>query len=1171
MATQYGKTWWGQQWLNSLSKIDNSNRLPRGRTYANKGAVRGIEIAKNTISAKVSGSAPRPYKVSVSVPLFTEQQKNDLLGAVLQNPSLLAKLMNRELPQSLADFAKTERIPLFPSSWRDFPMTCSCPDYAVPCKHLAAVIYIIANEIDKNPFLVFQLHGFDIMAEIEKRFSVGKKSGIRVAAYVEFYEKKTAPAFEIAESAFDVIDFSKIPPLSEKLLKIIQPNPIFSEKDFKKNLEKAHKLITKEAARFVVLERDAKIENFHFEDEIQLCLTEENTVDKLTFVSSDGEERDYPNGSFEKLKNTFFLSDEQSFDRMSDSGRIFRKTHQFCFILLANGAIIPQLLKIQDEEYFIRWLPAINNEVIRQVLSLLAKAMPPQLLVLTHGKETYYQPQDEQLLTLCSLFLNHYVNAFTASMGDFFRGKVSYDTWDAFFFHQKTLQFKNFGEKETPVIIQSWLNNYYISQKEFTPILRIEEGEHDDFAIDVLVDKRGGEAAPTELSKIITKKKYENIRFEVLQDLLLLANHFTALDNYLQKQGKKRMLFDSEEFVGILLEVLPTLQLFGIQILLPKSLKHWIKPQVSGKIKGKSAADGKSFMQLDEMLSFDWQIAMGDELLSWQEFEQLTRGMKGLVKIKDQFVWIEQSELDKLRKKLENPPNLSGSDLLKAALAEQYDGSKVGISPEVIKMLKDLTAQKEVALPQNLNAQLRPYQLRGYEWMVKNTKLGLGSLIADDMGLGKTIQVITLLLKFKQEGAFGKNKGLIIVPTTLLTNWQKEIQRFAPDLTFHVFHGPKRTLEVETPYDLLITTYGTARSDSKLLKKKTWFCVVIDEAQNIKNPDTEQTKAIKSFRSDIKIAMSGTPVENRLSELWSILDFTNKGYLGNLNKFTKEFAKPIQQEQDRKRLEVFQKITAPFLLRRVKTDKSIISDLPDKIENNHYTKLTNEQAALYESVVKQSLKGIDENEGIARKGLVLKLMTALKQIGNHPHQYLGKGKKVMEESGKAQLLLSLLENIRDANEKVLIFTQYRAMGELLAGFITEKFGQEPLFLHGGVSRKQRDVLVERFQKNRTDSIFILSLKAGGTGLNLTQGNHVVHYDLWWNPAVENQATDRAFRIGQTKNVMVYRFINQGTMEEKIDAMIRSKKELAELSVGSGETWLGDLSTEDLSDLVKLSK
>jgi SNF2 family DNA or RNA helicase len=1079
--------------------------------------------------------------------------------------------MNRELPHDLANFAKQECIPLFPSSWRDFPMDCSCPDYAVPCKHLAAVIYIIANEIDKNPFLVFQLHGFDIMTEVEKRFSGGKKPGIRVATYLEFFDKKSAPAFEIDENVFDSIDFSEISPLSEKLLKIIQPNPIFSEKDFKKNLEKAHKLIAKEAGRYVVLERNAEIEDFHFGDEIQLCLTDENDVDKLTFISPNGEERNHPDVSFEKLKNTLFLSDDKYFDRMSDSTRILKKTHQFCLTLLANGAIIPQLLKTENEKYLIRWLPAINNETVKQLLSLLAKAMPSQLLIFENKKTVYYQLQEEQILTLCSLFLNNYVGEFTASMGDFFRGKVSYDTWDAFFFQQQPLQFKKFGEKETPVIIQSWLNNYYISQKEFIPILRIEEGEHDDFTMDILVDKRGGETAPVELVKIISKKKYESIWLEVLQDLLLLANHFPALDEYLQKQGKERMLFGSEEFVSVLLDVLPTLQLFGIQILLPKSLKHWIKPQVSGKINSKSKADGKSFLQLENMLSFDWEIAMGDELLSWDEFEKLTRGMKGLVKIKDQFVWIEESELDKLRKKLENPPKLSGNDLLKAALSEQHDGSKVGISAEVIKLLKDLTAQSEVALPKNLNAQLRPYQLRGYEWMMKNTKLGFGSLIADDMGLGKTIQVITLLLKFKQEKAFEKSKGLIIVPTTLLTNWQKEIQRFAPDLQFHVYHGSKRKLEVDTPYDLLITTYGTARSDAAILKKKTWFCITIDEAQNIKNPDTEQTKVIKSFKADIKIAMSGTPVENRLSEFWSILDFTNKGYLGNLNKFTKEFAKPIQQEQDRKRLEIFQKITAPFLLRRVKTDKSIISDLPDKIENNHYTKLSSEQAALYASVVNQSLKDIKGNEGIARKGLVLKLMTALKQIGNHPRQYLGKGKKVMEASGKTQLLLSLLENIQEANEKVLIFTQYRAMGELLAEFINDKFGQEPLFLHGGISRRQRDVLVERFQKNRADSIFILSLKAGGTGLNLTQGNHVVHYDLWWNPAVENQATDRAFRIGQTKNVMVYRLINQGTMEEKIDAMIRSKKALADMSVGSGETWLGDLSNEDLGELVKLSK
>ena len=1172
MATNYGKTWWGQQWLNSLSKIDNSNRLPRGRTYANKGAVKNIEIEKNAISAKVQGSAPRPYKVKVEVPIFTEKQKQNLLETILNNPNLLAKLLNRELPQELAKFAEQNQIPLFPKSWRDFPMNCSCPDYAVPCKHLAAVIYIIANEIDKNPFLVFQLHGFDVLGEVSSRYSVGKKSGIRVSTFIEFFEENPLHNVEINQSIFDDLDFTFIEPLSDKLLKIIQPNPIFSEKDFKKNLEKAHKLITKGATKWDVNDKRLTLENLNLGDNLEIFVSKSLQITEFRFSSNEGEIIDYQKVTLEKVKNSLFFADEKYFDRMSDSLRILKVTHQFCLKLLENGAIIPQLLKSADDEYFIRWLPALNNAEVKSIVASLSYLIPKNLIQFQDKKKTLYQNPEEQVLSLCSLMLNYYVSIFTIPMGDFYRGKVSFDWWDEFFFQHKPYEFKGFREKETPMAIQSWLNNYYIAQKDFVPILRVEENEeHGVFNLDVLVEDRREQNAPIEFQKILQQKQYEQIRFEVLQDLLLLSNHFPALDAYLQTQGSRKMQFDGEEFVGVLLEILPTLQLFGIQILLPKSLKHWIKPQVSGTIKSKKASQVGSFMHLDDMLTFDWQIAVGEDLLSWNEFEKLIRGMKGLVKIKDRYVLIEQDELEKLKKRLENPPKLTGADLLKTALAEEYQGSKVGLSPEVIELLNDLTSPSSVKLPDNLHAELRPYQLRGYEWMVKNTKLGFGSLIADDMGLGKTLQVITLLLKFKQEGAFAKSKALIVVPTTLLTNWQKEIHRFAPDLTFQIYHGTKRKLELKNPIDLVITTYGTVRSDADIFKKQHWYCVAIDEAQNIKNPDTEQTKAIKSLKSDIKIAMSGTPVENRLSEFWSILDFTNKGYLGNLTKFTNEFTKPIQLDHSQEQLQVFKKITAPFLLRRLKTDKSIISDLPDKVENNHYTNLSKEQAALYESVVQQSLKDIEENEGIARKGLVLKLMTALKQIGNHPHQYLGKGKKLLEESGKAQMLIELLENIQEANEKVLIFTQYREMGNILVEFIKDKFGSEPLFLHGGIDRKKRDVLVERFQKNRSDSIFILSLKAGGTGLNLTQGNHVIHYDLWWNPAVENQATDRAFRIGQTKNVMVYRLINEGTMEEKIDEMIRSKKDLADMSISTGETWLGDMSNDDLKNLVKLTK
>jgi SNF2 family DNA or RNA helicase/uncharacterized Zn finger protein len=1174
MANTYGKTWWGQQWLNSLSKIDNSNRLPRGHTYANKGAVKNIEIDKNTISAKVQGSAPRPYKVSVGVPLFTEKQKQELLNEILNNPTLLAKLLNRELPEDLAKYADRNNIPLFPKSWRDFPMSCSCPDYAVPCKHLAAVIYIIASEIDKNPFLVFQLHGFDMLDEVSKRYSVGKKSGIRVNEFAEFFEEKPARNEKIKENAFDSIDFSNLEPIADKLLKIIKSNPIFYEKDFKKNLEKAHKLVEKGSKKWYPEQRNV-IGNFNFNDSLEISISKTSAIKEIRFTSTEGEQRNYEKANLEKIQNTFYLSDLKLFDRMSDSFRIFKTTHQFCLKLLENGAIIPQILKSDADDYFVRWLPAMNNAAVREIVKTLSLAMPANLILLEEKKSTLSQNPEEQLLSLCSIFLGHYVSLFTLPMGNFYRGKTSFEQWDEFFFQHVSYEFKGFRDKETPIAIQSWLNNYYISQKDFVPILRVEEGEGgDEFAVDVLVEDKKLQKAPIEFQHILKQKQFESIRFEVLQDLLLLANHFPALDDYLKEQGKQRMFFDSEEFVGVLLEILPTLQLFGIQILLPKSLKHWIKPQISGTIKSKASHKVESFLNLDKLLMFDWQIAVGDDLMDWNTFEKLIKNMKGLVKIKDRYVLIEQDELEKLKKRLENPPILTGADLLKTALAEEYQGSKVGLSPEVLALLKDLTNPSAVQLPKNLHANLRPYQLRGYEWMMKNTKLGFGSLIADDMGLGKTLQVITLLLKFKQENAFEKDKALIIVPTTLLTNWQKEINRFAPDLTYQIYHGQKRKLDLktkETNTDLVITTYGTARSDVDLLKKQHWFCIAIDEAQNIKNPDTEQTKAIKSLKSDIKIAMSGTPVENRLSEFWSILDFTNKGYLGNLSKFTNDFTKPIQLDHDQERLDVFKKITAPFLLRRLKTDKSIISDLPEKIENNHYTSLSKEQAALYESMVQQSLQDIDENEGVARQGLILKLMTALKQIGNHPYQYLKKGNKILEESGKAQMLIELLENIQEANEKVLIFTQYTEMGNLLSTFIKDRFGQEPLFLHGAMDRKKRDGLVERFQNNRSDSIFILSLKAGGTGLNLTQGNHVIHFDLWWNPAVENQATDRAFRIGQTKNVMVYRLINQGTIEEKIDDMIRSKRHLADMSISTGENWLGDLSNDELKNLVKLTK
>jgi SNF2 family DNA or RNA helicase len=487
-------------------------------------------------------------------------------------------------------------------------------------------------------------------------------------------------------------------------------------------------------------------------------------------------------------------------------------------------------------------------------------------------------------------------------------------------------------------------------------------------------------------------------------------------------------------------------------------------------------------------------------------------------------------------------------------------------------MIQELTSNEDIPLPDGLNAQLRPYQHRGFSWMYRNSRIGFGSIIADDMGLGKTLQVIAILLKLKQEMALDKkNKALVVVPTGLLTNWQAEFTKFAPSISTHIFHGSARNIK-QFQSDVMLTTYGVLRTDAELMKKQKWQIMVIDEAQNIKNHDTVQAKAIKSIPSTIRIAMSGTPVENRLTEFWSIMEFANKGYLGNIKAFKSNYADPIQVFNDEKAVTKFRKVTSPFMMRRMKTDKSIISDLPDKVEQNQFALLTKSQAALYEKTMQAALaeiEGLGGGDGkslFKREGLVLQMILALKQICNHPTNFLKNGNHDPLISGKMELIFELLDSIVEAGEKVLIFTQFKEMGMLLERFISERFGEKPMFYHGSCTIPQREDMVQRFQHNRADKIFILSLKAAGTGLNLTAASHVIHYDLWWNPAVENQATDRAYRIGQKKNVMVHRFITKNTFEEKIDDMIQKKKHLADMTVATGENWLGKLSNKELREI-----
>jgi SNF2 family DNA or RNA helicase len=440
--------------------------------------------------------------------------------------------------------------------------------------------------------------------------------------------------------------------------------------------------------------------------------------------------------------------------------------------------------------------------------------------------------------------------------------------------------------------------------------------------------------------------------------------------------------------------------------------------------------------------------------------------------------------------------------------------------------------------------------------------------MADDMGLGKTVQVIAFLLKLKGDGDLS-SPALVVCPTTIVGNWEKECRRFAPSLNVSIYHGSERSLTIKNK-DVVITTYGTLRRDIDKFSQREWRAVVVDEAQNIKNPDTDQARAIKSLKTPTRIAMSGTPVENRLAELWSIFDFINRGYLGQAQIFQKKYAVPIEKYRDRDCIERLKTATAPFILRRLKKDKTIIDDLPDKIVSDEYCYLTKEQAALYQRAVDSTMETIEGSGGIQRKGLIFKLITSLKQICNHPAHYAKKGEPRKEQSGKAERVVDLAGKVLSLDQKALVFTQYREMGGLLAALFARELKEEALFFHGGLTRKRRDGMIEEFQEKDSGGIMVISLKAGGTGLNLTSAAHVIHYDLWWNPAVEDQATDRAYRMGQTKNVMVHRLITLGTFEEKIDEMLKSKKELADLTITAGEQWLTELSDRELKDLFSLA-
>jgi len=673
---------------------------------------------------------------------------------------------------------------------------------------------------------------------------------------------------------------------------------------------------------------------------------------------------------------------------------------------------------------------------------------------------------------------------------------------------------------------------------------------------------------------------------ELLAGLGAAARIFPELDSVLRTAAPARVCMDTGAALRFLKETGPLLSGAGFGVLLPDwARKARLGLKLTTRSRSTSAGGaGGGNLSLGDLVQFRYDLAVGDETLDPDELAELARLKVPLVRLRGQWVELDDRHLRAALKFLERSSSgtMPAADALVAGLRGTDDDLPV-VQVDADGWLGDLLSGQAdrrlapVGTPASFTGTLRPYQERGLAWLSFLGELGLGGILADDMGLGKTIQLLSLLAHERE----GKGKGapastLLVCPMSLVGNWQREAARFTPDLSVHVHYGADRLTGDElTPAlkaaDLVITTYGIAARDRDALSAVRWGRVVCDEAQNIKNGATRQAQAVRSLPAASRIALTGTPVENHLTELWSIMEFASPGLLGPAERFRTRYAVPIERGGDEEATEKLKRITGPFILRRLKTDRSIISDLPDKLEMKVWCNLTAEQASLYQATVSDMLARIESApDGIERRGLVLATMARLKQVCNHPAHLLGDGSRLAGRSGKLARLEEICDEIVAEGDKALCFTQYAEFGAMLQPYLTARLGCQVFYLHGSTAKKKRDTMVRQFQEQEEPAVFLLSLKAGGTGLNLTAANHVIHVDRWWNPAVEDQATDRAFRIGQRKDVQVRKFICVGTLEERIDAMIEEKKALAERIVGTGEGWLTELSVSDLRKVIALS-
>ncbi len=888
--------------------------------------------------------------------------------------------------------------------------------------------------------------------------------------------------------------------------------------------------------------------------------------------------------------------------------QFFTNVLRFAGALTAQQQFLPNLSE-ESGKFQAVWEPVIVGEDT-QVLSILSNAMPHACRAFTKDDKTAPDEDPNLIISrLLKVFVNYLVRL-SWTEKQFSKApkpaKKSFDSLHDQWIHalcswNSTMSGDSEELEYLAQQIKSWQRPLSVTAKTpFRLCFRLEEPEDDlneQWFVRYLLNATDDPSlyievadawVPNQQTKSIFAKYHANIQ----EYLLLTLGHVSTVHPIFAESLKTNCPggadLDTRGAYTFLNETAWLLQQAGYHVQLPS---WWTASGARRQLSVKASVSSpkmqsQSGISLDTIVDFDWQLSIGDDLISMEEIEALTQLKMPLVQIRGQWMRFDADAIQeaiRFWKKMQSQ-DMTARDAVQMAIGSAktpeelpFDGIEAaGWVGDLLYSLNNHSEIEEIPISDLFDGTLRPYQSRGYSWLTFMQQWGFGVCLADDMGLGKTPQTLAMIQRTRESNP--KQPILVVSPTSVIGNWQKEAAYFTPNLSVLVHHGMRRIKKPEVfkeeakMTDLVLTGFPLLHRDFEILNQIKWSAIVLDEAQNIKNPGTKQAKAARALDANYRVALTGTPVENNVGELWSIMEFLNPGMLHSQAEFKRQFFIPIQVDRDQRATQLLKQITGPFILRRLKTDRNIIDDLPEKQETNIFTKLTKEQGSLYRAVVKEISEGLKDAEDIQRKGLILATLMKLKQICNHPAQFLHDASEIAGRSGKLTRLLEMLEEVYEVGDRALIFTQFTEMGEMLRKHLQETFGREVLFLHGGVPKKKRDRMIERFQhEDMGPQIFLLSLKAAGTGLNLTRANHVFHYDRWWNPAVENQATDRAFRIGQTKHVQVYKFVCSGTIEEHIHQMIEKKREVADSVVSAGEQWITELSTRDLKNALRLQK